>query len=185
MLSNAETTSQTHRHFADTAVAPFVEAAAQYSGVFYDNLSAANLTPTPQESASLLASSAQLSQAVIRLVQMNRAGEKRTDSLGEDADEELSRRRKIRRTQSHLMTDSSMDKRPQSVIVGPGGRLSNNQPTTGRLFLGSSPTECNKNFVFSGNSTSSIHNENGLFLTKTAKSIMLEYQKYRIEGKTD
>lgn len=97
---------------------------------------------------------------------MNRAGDKRTDSLNGDVDEDALRRRKIRRTQSHMMSDSMIDKRPQSVIIGPGGNNAGGAvQTIGRLFLGSSPTECNKNFVFSEDSTSAIqHNENGLFV---------------------
>lgn len=117
------------------------------------------------ESASLLASSAQLSQAVIRLI--NRAGNKRSDKL--DVNEDESGQRKIRRTQSHLMPDSIIvERRPRSVIMSPQvppNRDSTNQKKMpGSLFLGTSSTECNKNFVFSADPQMTVStNENGLF----------------------
>lgn len=170
MNNYAEATPQTqHRHFVENVVsAPFVEAAAQYSGVFYDNLNMVGL-PSAIDSASLLASSTQISEAVIRL--MSRAGDKRSDNSRLDADEEVSRRRKVRRTQSYLTSDMAMmlEKRPQSVIIGPQITSNQSKPsattvTTGRLFLGTSPTECNKNFVFSGDSKPlAVSNENGNF----------------------
>lgn len=161
-MNNAEASAQTQ-----TAVsAPFVEAAAQYSGVFYDNLNMVGLA-SPMDSVSLLASTNPISQAVIRL--MSRAGEKRSEHSHLDGDEDVARRRKIRRTQSYLTSDMAMmlEKRPQSVIIGPPQVTSNTiqskqQTTAGRLFLGSSPTECNKNFVFSGDpKTLGVSDENG------------------------
>jgi hypothetical protein len=158
-MHNAEATSQIQHQ---PVSAPFVEAAAQYSGVFYDNLNMVGLT-SPMDSASLLASSTQISQAVIRL--MSRAGDKRSDNSYVDADEDAFKRRKIRRTQSYLNSDMAMmfEKRPQSVIIGPPQATSNSiHSTNGRLFLGSSPTECNKNFVFSdGSQNLGMSNENG------------------------
>lgn len=156
LMNNAEAPPQRHHsHFAEAAIA------TQFSDVFYDSLPNTNLNI--DQSSSILTSSSQLSQAVIRLVQMNRAGDKRTENFTEDEDSE--KRRKIRRTQSHIMPEVIIDKRPQSVIIGPGGgtlptSATISQTTTGRLFLGSSPVECNKNFMFSGVPT--IQNENGL-----------------------
>jgi hypothetical protein len=126
---------------------PFVEAAARYSGVFYDNLTPhANVTYT---SLPASASTDEICNAVMRLVQMNRAGDKRTDATTESDD--LTRRRKIRRTQSHLNDENEREeKRQPSVIVSATANASANQMD--RLFLGS---ECNKNFVFA--------DEKGLF----------------------
>lgn len=161
-MNHAEATPQTRqRHFVENTVSvPFVEAAAQFSGIFYDNLNMVNM-PSSMDSASLLASSTQISQAVIRL--MSRAGDKRSDISVVDADDEVSRRRKIRRTQSYITSEMMLEKRPQSVIIGPTGTPNQAKQSNGRLFLGTSPTECNKNFfLFNGDSKSLANsNENG------------------------